>query len=174
MLPPPQTQIEKRSPFTPAYYRPGAPGPIWTGGIQPREQSKLGTVATFGGAVAGIGALGFIPVGRRRIWDYYLKAIRTAEEISPARIFRTFQYSELFSPFGSNRAFDFPSELFTYRYQRAGRAGIAPNRAMRRFVSNMFGKPVAELEQLGVFSKGLEFRRTGLVFDQFYLVLLFR
>jgi intein/homing endonuclease len=139
---------------------------VWSGGVQPQEEGRFGAVAAFGGTMAGITALGFMPVGRRRVWDYYLKAIRGVEEISPARIFRTFQYSELLSPLGSNRAFEFPAELFTYQYQRAGKAVTAPNRAMRRFMANMLGRPIAELEQAGVFSRGLEFRRTGWMFGE--------
>jgi hypothetical protein len=157
----------RRSPFVHAYKRPPAPHPVWTGGVQPQEEQQFGAVAAFGGTMVGLGALGFAPVGRKRIWDYYLRAIRAVEEISPARIFRTFQYSEMLSPLGSNRAFEFPAELFTYSYQKAGAEPIvAPNRAMRRFVSNMLGKPVAELEGMGVFSKGLEFRRTGWMFGE--------
>ncbi len=163
MLPPPQTGMERRrSSLAHAYKRPPAPHPVWSGGVQPKEQAKFGAVAAFGGTLAGLGALGFMPVGKKRVWDYYLKAIRTVEEISPARIFRTFQYSEMLSPFGSNRTFDFPAELFTYTHK----GKVSPNKAMRRFISNMLGKPVAELEQLGVFSKGIEFRRTGWMFGE--------
>jgi hypothetical protein len=139
---------------------------VWTGGVQPKEKSRLGAVAGFGGVLVGLTTLGFAPIGKKRVWDSYLKAIRAVEEVSPARIFRTFQYSELLSPLGSNRAFDFPGELFTYTYEKGGKARVAPNKAMRRFVSNMLGRPVAELEELGAFSKGLEFRRTGWMFGE--------
>ena len=167
MLPPPQTGLEKRrSSLIQAYNRPPAPNPVWTGGVQPQEKSRFGAVAAFGGTIAGITALGFAPVGKKRMWDHYLKAIRAAEEVSPARIFRTFQYSELLSPLGGNRAFDFPAELFNYTYEKAGQTVTAPNRAMRRFVSNMLDKPIAELEELGAFKKGLEFRRTGWMFGE--------
>ncbi len=79
--------------------------------MQPQEQSRFGAVAAFGGTLAGLTALGFAPVGKKRVWDYYLKAVRAVEEISPARIFRTFQYSELLSPLGSNKKFEFPAEV---------------------------------------------------------------
>ena len=168
MIPPPETAIERnRSPFVRAYHRPPAPHPVWAGGVQPQEDSRLGTVATFGGTLAGITALGFVPVGRQRIWDYYLSAIRAVEEISPSKIFRTFQYSEFLSPLGSNRAFNFPAELFTYQYETAaGRTGVGINRSMRRFFSNMLGMTVEELERTGAFGKGIEFRRTGWLFGE--------
>jgi hypothetical protein len=167
MLPPPQTGMERRrSSFVHAYNRPPATSPVWSGGVQPQPDSRFGAVAAFGGTLAGLTALGFAPVGQKRVWDYYLRAIRAVEEVSPARIFRTFQYSEALSPLASNRAFEFPSELFTHTYEKAGQTISTPNRSMRRFVANMLNKPVAELEQLGAFSQGIEFRRTGWLFGE--------
>src|SRR5271157_3598579 len=48
----------------------------------------------------GIAGAGTIPLkGRGRVWDYYVKGIRAAEEYSPGGILRTFQLSNFFSQF---------------------------------------------------------------------------
>jgi hypothetical protein len=55
--------------------------------------------AAFAAGVGGIAAAGYIPFGRKHLWDYYAGGLRAVEEYSPAKIFRTFQLSTIFSPF---------------------------------------------------------------------------
>lgn len=53
------------------------------------------------GAAAGLtafGASGFIPFKDKRLWDYYINAVRGVETGFPAAILRTFRVSESLSP----------------------------------------------------------------------------
>lgn len=53
------------------------------------------------GVAGGLFAAGFIPTQKGRVWDYYVRGLRFAEEYSPAKILRTFQLSTFFSQFES-------------------------------------------------------------------------
>lgn len=65
------------------------------------ESHPASTMAIGSLAVGSAFASGFIKVGDRRLWDYYVSGIRGIEEYSPGGIFRTFQDSTFFSQFTS-------------------------------------------------------------------------
>lgn len=80
---------------------------------QPEEKpSALGAVAL---GAAGVGAAGFLPVGQKRLWDYYLSGIRGVEAGFPAAILRTFRVSEALSPFETWSRFDLSQEVIKSR-----------------------------------------------------------
>ena len=100
--------------FAWAYRKPGAPSPYWAGGEQepqpvPGFEHRLLKV---GLGAAAVTAVGFIPIGRGRVWDKYLAGIQHIEELSPVRIFRTFQYSEVFSPLGKHARVSMGEDFF--------------------------------------------------------------
>lgn len=64
-------------------------------------QNNSGSLAALAFGTAGIAATGFIPVGKGRMWDKYLAAIRGMETGSPGAILRTFRTSEFLSPLES-------------------------------------------------------------------------
>lgn len=90
-------------------------------------------------AVGGVFASGFIPVGKGRLWDYYVRGIRAVEEYSPAQILRTFQLSTFFSQFESvgRRGFDISAELLARNQPYAQYLAklIGTDEAWRRVVS---------------------------------------
>jgi len=157
--------------FRTAYKRPGAPDPYWAGGEYPPQQNNaLRNAAIFGGAIAGIGAAGFIPAGGgKRIWDYYLSGIRHAEELSPYGMFKTFQFSQIFSPAGTvpSRILT-PSGFFMEEVVDpvTGVVTRTPRYRAQHFASNMLGLKPNELAVTGAFHRGIEFRRTGLLFGE--------
>ena len=61
--------------------------------------SSFSNSVKFAATLGGIGAAGFLPVGKtgKHAWDYYVNAFRGVEEYSPGGIFRTFQLSNIFS-----------------------------------------------------------------------------
>ncbi len=63
--------------------------------------SSFSNSVKFTATLGGIGAAGFLPVGKtgKHAWDYYVNAFRGVEEYSPGGIFRTFQLSNIFSSF---------------------------------------------------------------------------
>ena len=145
----PNSDQTLRSQFRWAYRRPPTQDPIWTSMPQPANPTPWGRIAAFGGVVGGIFGAGVLPTsGGKRVFDFYHKGLRTFEELSPGKILRTFQFSDLISPLTS-------SNLTT---------GLTPkdltHKRTREFIANMLGKPMYEVEQMGVFSKGLEFQRT--------------
>ena len=153
------------SPFAWARKRPPVPRPYWSGGVQPQEEARIGSLGKFGLAVGGIGAAGFIPTANGgRVWDKYLGFMQRVEDASPAKFFRTFQYSELFSPFGSHSKTIVDPELFWHTRKFRDGYVTVKNHSMQRFYANMLGKTTAELEAMGVFAHGLEFERTGRLF----------
>lgn len=154
-----------QSPFAAAYHHPPAASPFWAQGPQV-QQSSWGNMAAFGGTLAGITALGFVPMGERRLWDYYLKAIRGVEEISPMKILRTFQWSEVTSPLGANKALSLSPELFTRTIETAEGVRKIPNMRMRELMARMTGTSITDLQASGAFAEGLEFRRTGWLFGE--------
>jgi hypothetical protein len=94
--------------FAQAYYGPSLTDPknqpeYWAD--EPQKLTRpispqLGGVFGFAAAVGGIAALGYLPFGKKgHVWDYYVAGLRGFEEYSPAKIFRTFQLSHIFSPF---------------------------------------------------------------------------
>jgi len=123
-------------------------------------------MAKFYAGLGAIGAAGFIPFKGGRLWDYYLKVIRGIEEVSPGKVFRTFRFSELFSPLGTHKTIDIGPDLFSHTIKRAGKQIVIPNVKMREFVANMLDVSMAQAERLGIFTKGLEFRRTGAVLGE--------
>ena len=145
----PNSDQTLRSQFRWAYRRPPTQDPIWTSMPQPANPTPWGRIAAFGGVVGGIFGAGVLPTsGGKRVFDFYHKGLRTFEELSPGKILRTFQFSDLISPLTS-------SNLTT---------GLTPkdltHKRTREFIANMLGKPMYEVEQMGVFNKGLEFQRT--------------
>lgn len=76
---------------------------IVASGPQPVQPSEHPSKLLIGaGITAGIAASGFIPVGRgKRMWDYYLSALRSVETGSPGAVLRTFRLSEMLSPLES-------------------------------------------------------------------------
>lgn len=75
--------------------------PIW--GMGPQRDYYDNPAWQWTKFFAGFGTVvgaGFLPAGQgnKRVWDYYLKGIRFAEERSPGQIFRTFQLSTFLSP----------------------------------------------------------------------------
>ena len=156
---------KNQSPFVAAYHRAPPMTPFWASGPQPRRDS-WGNMATFGGTLAGITALGFVPMGEKRLWDYYLKAIRGVEEISPMKILRTFQWSEVVSPLAANRTLSLSPELFTRTLETAEGIRKVPNMQMRELMARMTGTSIGKLQASGAFAEGLEFRRTGWLFGE--------
>ena len=110
-------------------------------GDQPTDQSySLSGAAKLTGAIAGLGAAGFIPMsGVGRLWDKYLSGIRGVETSFPGSILRTFRTSEFLSPFASPTNVDVTSAQF----QRAGKYS--------EFARTVFG---ASTEDIGYRSRG--------------------
>lgn len=96
---------ETHNHYGPSRTDPEGQEPIWT--TRPPsgfyEESHPASNLWMAGAVTGsIFAVGFIPTGGgRRVFDYYISALRGIEEYSPGGILRTFQTSTFFSQFGS-------------------------------------------------------------------------
>lgn len=90
-----------------AYYGPSLTDPrdqpeYWSDypQIPARSASKqFSNFASFIAGIGGVAALGYVPFRGQHIWDYYVKGLRAVEEYSPAKIFRTFQLSPIFSGF---------------------------------------------------------------------------
>jgi hypothetical protein len=89
------------------YYGPGLQDPrdqppVWT--AEParafyEDAHPLTNVGIAAGVAVGVGALGFIPTNKGRVWDWYVKGLRAVEEYSPGGVMRTFQLSSFFSQF---------------------------------------------------------------------------
>jgi len=78
----------------------------------PQPEENPSNLAKAGLGAAAVGAAGFLPIGQRRLWDYYLSGIRGVEAGFPAAILRTFRVSEALSPFESWSRFDLsPTEI---------------------------------------------------------------
>ena len=116
-------------------------------GPQPQLQQDQKSNSLFGttlvaGAAAGSG---FIPLGKdKRLFDSYISAIRTAENVSPGGVLRTFKISEFLSPLESFK-----------------NVSVAPfeakSGAYAAFLQNRFGKQAAQ---------GLTLTKTGSIFGE--------
>lgn len=80
-------------------------GPWQTSGNQPVQfstSSQLSGTTKFGLGIGALALLGRVPLpDGQRVFDKYISAVRTLEEYSPGRIFRTFQFSQMMSPLGT-------------------------------------------------------------------------
>ena len=114
----PSTYNIGRDYYGPSRESPNSQWPMYTN--EPSEdfyeQSNPWTTTLKAGAgLAGLGALGYVPVGNgKRVWDWYVRGARAIEEYSPGHILRTFQVSALLSPWekSTQKAF-FGPESFT-------------------------------------------------------------
>jgi len=93
-----------RSYYGPSLTDPTSQPDYWTTEPQKLTRpigSQVGGVAGFAATLGAIGALGYMPAGRKgkHVWDYYVAGLRALEEYSPVKAFRTFQLSHIFSPF---------------------------------------------------------------------------
>ena len=122
-----------------AYYGPSLTDPkdqsqFWTNysaKYSPTFSSQLLNTSIFAGAIGGIAAAGYIPFGAKRGWDYYVAGLRAFEEYSPAKIFRTFQLSNIFSPFETAVS---KTDLFL------GPELLKTNKQYTQYLSSLIGK----------------------------------
>lgn len=142
-----------RSQFKWAYRRPPTQDPIWTSMPQPAPPTPWGRLITTATIGAGIIGTGFAPIGGgKRMWDFGIGLAKGFEELTPGKIGRTFQLSDALSPFSAiNKKITLGPEVLT-----------VPK--TREFIANMLGRSMHEVHELGVFGKGLEFERTGMLF----------
>lgn len=102
--------------------------------------------------VAGFAA-GFIRTkSGKRVWDHYFTALRHLEGTIPMGMFETFHLSEIISPFAAPDSIDILAKESPELFK---------SRGFRDYLSRTTGKRVSELEKLGVFEKGLFWKRTG-------------
>lgn len=150
--------------FAWAHRRPGAPAPFWAGGPQVTEDKSV--LLKAGLVTGGIVGAGFVPIGGGlKIWDKYLRALKHIEELSPARIFRTFQYSEFLSPLGTHKAYGIGPEYFAREFiLPSGQPTKVPIESMREFVARMTGTSTAK--HAAAYEAGFQFRRTGVFFGE--------
>lgn len=120
-------------------------GPYITAtGPQPEQPGEsVSGLAKLGFASAAIAASGFISTGQGgRLWDHYLRGIRTAETAFPAAILRTFRISESLSPLESFKQVAVPAEQ------------MAAGGKYAEFLRSTFGSSIDEISLL---SKGAVF-----------------
>jgi len=149
------------SEFEYSYFRPPKKSPYWTQQSQPKDDSSDKS-GRFWAASAGLIGAAFIPIGDKRVGDYYQSGMRFLEETSPGKILRTFGISQLLSPLASNKNFLISPEVFT-----SGEGH--PNRAAREYFGSILGKTTKELEDLKIFETGLEYKKSGQLFGHLYL-----
>lgn len=124
-------------------------------GPQPSQKDEhphrlLGLAAGIGG-VAG---LGFVRTGdNSRVWDHYLRGIRTAETTFPGAILRTFRISETLSPLETWSNVSVPDQHFALagKYSEALRNqfGNISNVSMSR-TGSVFGEVSSDGSSIGV------------------------
>jgi hypothetical protein len=68
--------------------------------VHPTSEALSG-LAKFGFGLSALSAVGFIKTNSGNIWDKYITGIRSIEEYSPGGLLRTFQLSNMVSPFAS-------------------------------------------------------------------------
>lgn len=106
-------------------------------------QENSGSLAALAFGTAGLAATGFIPVGKGRMWDKYLSAVRSVETGFPAAILRTFRTSEFLSP------------LESWDHIGVSKAELKDPGVYSRFLKATFGE-----------AKSLDVNRVGAVFGE--------
>ncbi len=122
--------------------------PSWSYSDQQQSQvgSTLSGYSKLFGIAGSIYAAGHIPIGDKKLFDYYSQGLRYFEEYTPGRIGRTLQLSTFMSPFeSSSRAYKFfsPSNI-------------------REFHPNQ----LAQLQELGINIYGTELRDKGFRYEK--------
>ena len=124
--------------------------PFLTSGQQPLQpgegtEANQGTIASYALGGSALAASGFVPLGRKRAWDYYLSGIRAIESGSPGGILKTFRISESLSPLESWDEIKVPKQVT----RGAGKYSS--------FLTGAFGR-----------SQSYTLKRSGLIFGEVF------
>jgi len=85
-------------------------------GSQPQDPTESsGAFGVAGASLAGIGLSGMVPIGQKRLWDYYLSGIKAVETGFPGAVLRTFRVSETLSPLETWSKFDLSQKIIESR-----------------------------------------------------------
>jgi hypothetical protein len=114
---------------------------------------------SYWGAAVGVGlpatafAVGFMRTkSGGRVWDVYFKALQHMEGSLPMGIGATFRLSEIISPLAAPAKFSLTP---------GDHPDLFKGRGIQDYLSKMTGRRAAELRELGVFTTGVEWTRTG-------------
>ena len=116
------------------------------------------------GAAVGVGlpatafAVGFMRTkSGGRVWDVYFKALQHMEGALPMGIGATFRLSEIVSPLAAPDKFSLTP---------IHHPDLFKGRGVQDYLSKMTGRSAADLRELGAFTNGVEWQRTGAALGQ--------